>query len=163
MTDKNKPKPLTLKSRDLIIEISSDQASQSNQLDKYPKDPKEYQLSKQEVSDILKSYLIDPIGIDDWKIRQALKIALTDLGKCLVCRGLGKVPVAQKPDSGYEVKRNKLNIYYLTQCVHCRGFGKQLSVKCASCGDDRKIMPDQRHFSYCQECESKLLKSGVLI
>lgn len=153
----------------LKVEISSDQAKQSNQLEaklvvqvptgSYSK--KDMIKFLEGMANTIKETSTDPNTL---QLIQVLNFAVSEVGKCIECLGTGEMSVITKPAKDYKIKKNKLGqTFFLVPCVYCNGSGKQLSVQCASCGKNASIMPEQKHFSYCQECETRLVKSGYLI
>jgi len=156
----------------LKVEITPDQAQLSNQVDrKLPQlqaPPPPNDLSKKDVITILqdmkKTIQKSATDIKTLELIHILDFAIQDYAKCMICLGKGKQQTWIKPDKDYYVRMNPKGIrYYLIDCKSCSGSGKQLSVHCASCGEDASIMPDQNHFGFCHKCEARLVKSGNLL
>jgi hypothetical protein len=165
-----KLKPLDLTAspnRDLIVTPSTDQAALSNQIKVIPPSP-DNNFSKEDYIKFIEGMIttISTTSKDPQTLQliPVLEFAKREIGKCTRCLGNGKFITYDKPQNDYIAKTSpKGKKYFLANCIACAGTGKQLDVRCASCGKDGKIMPDQSHFEYCANCEARLMKSGVLL
>ena len=148
-----------------------DQAKQSNELEKklgLTMPPVPTDLSKKDVIKILEG-MKDTIKGSATDLRtleliHILDFALKDYAKCHNCKGSGHIIDYHKPPQNYTPKVSPKGVkYFLINCLACNGSGKVLSVHCASCGENTPVMPDQRHLDYCHKCETRLVRSGVIL
>ena len=92
-----------------------------------------------------------------------INCAIKLVAQCSRCMGTGEQENFTQPVSGYKVRVTPRGYrVYVTPCSSCRGSGKHLDVECCSCGKSAALMPEQRHYSHCHECETRLRLKGTL-